>query len=895
MKRSLRIAAVILLLSTASHAADFVWWEGESPSATNFPKKTFWSGSTFEATRHEILSAGEWLTNEGKRSGAEAFAKYDVNVPAEGDWHLWARKFWKHGPFRWRFDQQDWRTCGSDVGLLDSQEIRQFLCVNWVSLGKVRLAKGTHAFELRLLAKEGEGVTACFDCFVLTRGAFSPHGRLKPGERSGKTQPGWWAFEPPADHFAESPIDLRRLNEKTAGQSGFVRRDGDRGGRSDRFVLGDGKPVRFWAVNCGPDVVRMGQESVDYLARRLAKVGVNMVRIHGPVFDGASPDPAKVDTEYLAKLHYFVAALKKQGIYVKLSFYFPLWFEPKPGYGIPGYDTIQNKKPFALLTFDPRMQEIYKSWARTLLTTPSPHTGLPLAKDPAVAIVEIVNEDSYFFWTFAAKNVPRVQMQKLEKKFGGWLAKRYGSLDKAVAAWGGAREKNDDPAAGTMAILDIWNLTEKGHGKGARQKRMSDQLRFLAEDQKAFYGEMVKFFRTEIGTPTLISCSNWTTADPRLLDSIERWTYTAGDVLDQHGYFAGEHKGPRAGYSVSAGDTFVDRAGVLEPQSLPIRFNQVDGYPHIISEIGWTSPNRFRGECPLLCAAYGGLQGADGFFLFCIRAMDWEASPGKFALSLPTILGQFPAAALMYRRGDVQEAKPVFSEVSRLDDLCAFKGSAAITPQNLDDLRKLDEPTTKPTGQSAAGIDPLAFYAGRVTRSFGAKGSITVDPKLAACIGREKKAVTSATGELMWNYGIGVVTVNTPRTQAAAGFLSKAGRIDLRDVAIDCRNEFACIIVASLDDQPLASSRQLLIQSMTEDTFFGWKVDAGKITSLGGWPINVRDIDASVILKGGRTAGSLRMLDEIGYPKGMIEAGKDGDGMAIKLDPRTMYTIVESK
>ena len=890
MARFLKNSIIIsLLLVTTATAADFVWWEGESPSATNFPKKTFWSASTFEATRNEMLSGGDWLTNEDKRKGPEAFAKYDVNVPAGGSWHLWARKFWKHGPFRWRFDQQDWQACGSDVGLLDSQEIREFLCVNWVYLGSAKLAKGPHVFELRLLAKEGEGVTACFDCFVLTTGAFSPHGRMKPGEKSGQAPPGWWAFEPPADHFGEAMLDLRDLNEKAAGESGFVRREGD------KFVLGNGKPLKFWAVNCGPDIVRMGQEPVDYLARRLAKVGVNMVRIHGPVFDGSSPDPAKVDVDYLAKLHYFVAAPKNQGIYVKLSFYWPAWFEGKPEYGIPGYDTIKNKTPFALLYFDGRMQEIYKSWARTLLTTPNPHTGLPLAKDPAVAIIEIVNEDSYFFWTFAAKNVPDIQMQKLEKQFGQWLVKRYGSLEKATAAWGGASQKNDDPAAGLMAILDTWNLTEKGHGEGARRKRMSDQFRFLAENQKAFYDQSVKFFREEIGTPSLISCSNWTTADQRLLDSVERWTYTAGDVIDKHGYFSGEHKGPRAGYSVSAGDTFTDRAGVLEPQSLPIAFNQVEGFPHIISEIGWTSPNRFRAECPPLCAAYGGLQGVDGFFFFCIRAMDWEASPGKFALTLPTILGQFPAAALLYRRGDVSEAKPVFSEVLRLDDLYDFKGSAAIAPQNLDDLRKLDVPASTPAGKPAIGIDPLAFYAGRVLRSFGKEKSITVDPKLYTCFDQQAKTVRSSTGELAWDYGKGVVTINTPRTQGAFGFLQKAGRVELKDVAIDCRNEFGCILVTSLDNQPITSSGKILIQAMTEDSFYGWKVDGNRIAALGGWPINVRDIDASVALKGNRPAPTVHVLDELGYPQRKLEAAKGEAQTLIKLDPRAIYSVLEFK
>jgi hypothetical protein len=75
----------------------------------------------------------------------------------------------------------------------------------------------------------------------------------------------------------------------------------------------------------------MDAASVDYLARKLAKLGVNMVRFHGPVYDRKAQDPATVDWALLAKLHYFVAAMRRQGIYTKLSFYFPLWFNVRPG------------------------------------------------------------------------------------------------------------------------------------------------------------------------------------------------------------------------------------------------------------------------------------------------------------------------------------------------------------------------------------------------------------------------------------------------------------------------------------------------------------------------------------------------------------------------------------
>ncbi|HUT91362.1 MAG TPA: hypothetical protein VMY37_17825, partial [Thermoguttaceae bacterium] len=121
----LRLAFALALVpgSVGAAAENYVWWEGESPTETNFPKRTWFSPSSFRNRAH-LLSGGDWLTNSGKRKGPEGFAKYTVRVPSAGEWNLWARKFWKHGPFRWRFGSGAWRTCGRDVALADNTYLR---------------------------------------------------------------------------------------------------------------------------------------------------------------------------------------------------------------------------------------------------------------------------------------------------------------------------------------------------------------------------------------------------------------------------------------------------------------------------------------------------------------------------------------------------------------------------------------------------------------------------------------------------------------------------------------------------------------------------------------------------------------------------------------------------
>lgn len=868
----------------------FVWWEGERPAETNFPKRSWLSPSRQES---KLLSQGDWLSVAGKRGPEELFAVYKVDVPAAGEYNFWTRKFWKHGPFRWRFGNARWQVCGRDVALADDTFIRKFVNANWVYLGKVRLPAGKVRFELRLLAQEGQQATAAFDCFLLIPGPFMPNGKLKPGERWNVADEGYFPWEPQLDQFSDRALlDLRWMNEREAGEKGFVRRDGQ------RLVLADGRPVRFWAVNVGPNNIAQERSSIDYLARALAKRGVNMVRFHGPLFD-RSGDPARLDAQALDNLHYLIAALKKQGIYTTISFYFPLWFDIKPGYGIPGFDAIENKRPFALLYFEPRMQQIHRSWVRQLLATSNPYTGLPIARDPAVAIIEIVNEDSFFFWTFSKRNIPPIHWQRLEALYAQWLARRYGSIDNALARWGRARLPDDNPAQGRVGLYEAWHMTRAGLKQGGPDKvnRVGDQVRFLAELQRRFYSDTVRYMKEELGYGGLVSCSNWKVADAPTLDAIERYTYTAGDVIDRHGYFGGKHKGDGASYSVRVGHTFESLSALTVPERLPIQFAQLEDYPQTITEIGWTTPNRYRADCTLLAAAYCALQGVDGVYFFAVGSNFLaDARMNKFPVSCPLVAGSFPAAALIYRRGDVSEAPLAIREVLSLEDLYAMKGSAAVSASALDELRKRDMPKGGYTTGAVQAIDPLSFYVGKVVRAFGDDPTKSRQCNLPAFIDRQAKVVRSLTGELLWDWGRGILQVNTRRAQAVAGFLARAGKVELRDVAIECANEYGSAIVVSMDGEPIAEASKLLIQVTTDEQPYGFRDENGRITSMGGPPMEVRRVRATVTLKH-RRPGALKVtaVDENGYatpkPVQVTEAAGRG-AVSIRLAEDAVYHVV---
>src|SRR4051812_29558545 len=217
MRFAIFIAVVALVPALCrAQSADYVWWEGEAAVSNNFPKNNPFGPKTL-GENAQLLSGGNWLNANGKGNSQAITAQWKVTVPADGEYAFWVRKFWKHGPFKWRFDsmpQGEWRTCGPNVALADDTPLKKFVNVNWVSLGAVTLTKGERTFDIELITEPGKDWGAAFDCFVLARGPFVPNGKNKPGTKIGKADEGYFPFEPDTDPFRDDAmLDLRSLNE----------------------------------------------------------------------------------------------------------------------------------------------------------------------------------------------------------------------------------------------------------------------------------------------------------------------------------------------------------------------------------------------------------------------------------------------------------------------------------------------------------------------------------------------------------------------------------------------------------------------------------------------------------------------------------------------------------
>ena len=871
--------------------AEWIWVEGE-----NATKQSMHGHVWYDQVKKDQFSGGAWVSNFNTKEIGEA--SYEVNAAKAGAYEFWVRANPVQATLSYRLNGGAWTPVPME-NAIDTVNVAgdgkidlRFLA--WMKAGKVELKAGKNALEFRMDSKNSNH--GYLDCFVLSTEPLQPSGAMKPDELAKQNKEiaagadGWLPFAPGEDSFGDTAaLDLRSLNEKFAGEYGvIVAKDG-------QFVhSGNGQPVRFWAVNgSGDGDGKSNRETVRKTARMLAKHGVNMVRLHGGMFDeSGTVDPKKVQQAIMT-----VEEMKAEGIYTHFSIYFPLWLTPKADNPVlKGYDGKTN--PFAVLEFNPDFQKLYQSWWTALLTTPSEKTGKKLVDDPAVASAEIQNEDSYFFWTFKNGNIPDVQMQMLEGQFADWLKAKYGTLDKAFAAWKNQTVARDAPEQNRVGFRPLWNIANE------RTPRDQDTAAFLLESQTKFYREQSKFLRG-LGFKGMITASNWYTADPKVLGPLERMSYLPGDFIDRHGYFAGKHAGDNSAWSLRDGHTYTDRSALrfeaAEPgkpkeYNNPVEDVSYNNLPSMISETTFERPNRYRSEAPLFYAAYGALQDTDCIVHFALDGGAWHVKPRFFmqpwTLMSPSMMGQFPAAALVYRKGLVATGALMVDLNLKTDDLMHLKGSPLAPEANFDELRAKDVPKGVQLTATSV-IDPLVHFVGRTNINFVSEDKASTLKDTTGLIDRAGQKVMSSTGQLALDYGHGVLTINAPSAQGVSGNLKAAGNAALKDVSISSDLELGNVIVVALDDKPLATSGRMLLQVMSEEEANGFRTQSDdhggkKILSIGRDPWVIRLIQGTVKLTRPDAAGlKVTALDGNGYTVKQI-----GSAVEIKLEAGTLYYVI---
>ncbi len=256
--------------------------------------------------------------------------------------------------------------------------------------------------------------------------------------------PPMFPFVLPWDDAVPGTItDVSWLNAKPAGVNGSIVP------KNGHFVESKtGRRVRFLATNFAALQAFPSHSDAEKVAAHVAKQGINLVRLHhmdnnwsgatGSIWDFSRADRQHFNPAQLDKLDYLFAQFKKNGIYSNVNLHVSRQFS-----AADGFPESVSKIPFdfdkRVDEFDRRMIQLDKNYAHDLLTHVNPYTGLSYANDPAVAVIEINNENSLVSnWGPLGEGLgalPEPFRGELVGFWNDWLAKKYGTDAGVQAAW----------------------------------------------------------------------------------------------------------------------------------------------------------------------------------------------------------------------------------------------------------------------------------------------------------------------------------------------------------------------------------------------------------------------------------------------------------------------------
>ncbi len=263
-----------------------------------------------------------------------------------------------------------------------------------VDSGKVPVPAGTMRAMLQIKKLDGLGSIRVDDVQVTS----APNGQAiawTPFHNADETD-GWHPVSVSPDITPGGALDVSFLVPTPAGAVGLTTVKGG------RLAFSSGGRARFLGVSLMPTTAFIEPERADAIADRLARSGINLVRLGdldmpvGPglgLLDDTRDDTKKFDPDALARLDHLIAALKSRGIYVALELQGARRFRVDDGVAAPGL-LPEGGGPAA--QFDPTISKLALANARALLDHVNPETGLALREEPALAWVTLAGEMSLF-------------------------------------------------------------------------------------------------------------------------------------------------------------------------------------------------------------------------------------------------------------------------------------------------------------------------------------------------------------------------------------------------------------------------------------------------------------------------------------------------------------------
>ena len=605
----------------------------------------------------------------------------------------------------------------------------------------------------------------------------------KPEDRTG-----WFPFTFEEDDYRPGAIiDFTEELDKPAGKHGAltVAKDGS-------LVFEDGASVKFWGTNIvGGDVFRSHMET-DKMVKRLAKFGVNMVRLHHMdawwadpgIFQGVTDTTRALSPDSLEKLDYLVYKLKNAGIYIFMDML--VHRKPKKDDGVADFDKVPAGFK-EVIYFDEKLQDLTKEYITQLLTHENQYTKTAYKDERAIVMTEIVNESTLFYFD-RNTDIPPVYRAKLDSLFNDYLKTRYKNMTELKQVW----DKQGDPDLSSTEDFNSGNVRRASFsysyddwsvsGASSSGGRAADTKEFYYQVETAFFKKFYDYIHS-LGTKILITGSNhWEKWDADLKANASL------DFIDRHSYW--DH--PSGGWTMQDNISFTNAPMIRSKLNCvdELAHGRVYGMPFTVTEYNSLIPNEYRAGFPLIMAAYSRFNDWDAMLQFNFSNYNWQNTLKHFAdfSVCPDMLSSWAPAIFIYSRGYVKTGGEKMVEYVSDSDIFSNKNSS---------FKLINKDVTTPLMiKSYKTFDP-------------AEANKKYDPKLT------KDAALSLTKELYWNFKKGIFEINADRIQGVAGFL-KAGKEDfkLKNFHVRSTNSYASVFISSIDGAPLAGSAKILLNTV---------------------------------------------------------------------------------
>jgi hypothetical protein len=641
----------------------------------------------------------------------------------------------------------------------------------------------------------------------------------------------------------DSDADVRFLLSAPAGKQGFITAAGG------HLVTPDGKRFRMWGVNMTGWTVGSAllpsKHDTEIAARSLAQLGINCVRFqfldltkqqqrspgNAPItyspsglLDGNADTSQVMDRDQFDRFDYLVSQLKANGIYVDLNLNVGRRY--KKGDNVHDYDLIGVAK--AITQFDPRLIELEKDYARQLLTHLNPYTKTEYRSEPAIAIVEIVNENSVLeFWQrnwFRGKLVhgaPAFQLDLtpyhkalLTGLYNGWLKKTYSAAELGhLRSLAGVRA--DEP----------FPLTQRQDFSNTPKEIFYAEAGFYTHVETSFLEEMRSYLKQTLEVKSLIIGTNDHTyfiPGMPLLRSTSRLDIVDAHVYWQHPAITGRRNTPMVN-------------DPLHSMAVKLTRSTVANKPFTVSEVNEPFPNDYQAEMIPILAAYGAFQDWDGIFIYTFEPKvsgSWEAAVGDhFDLAEdPVKIAQMPVGALLFLRHDVEAARKTIER--------------SYSTEQINESLRLPE-SESPYYTPGFPLSLPLEHGSRI-RCLDCEPTERFQDE-------PENPIRSDTGQLAWwrseSMG-GLVTIDTDKTTALVGFVRDNGE-GTSHLAADVQNKFCALTVSSLDTRPISQASLLLVTATgrVENTGAVWNARRTMLEVWGTAPTRIEVVKGWLLLK----------------------------------------------